>query len=261
MVRLVISDVDGTILDETEHIPERIADLEKLIQKKKILFTIASGREYSQVRELEELLKIQIPVILCNGTAARSGDDFSWCESIPPDIVETIVDSADGYGMSVILSLPDKECVVRKTSFVEQTIEQYGRFGEILDLNGKGWPSVSVQKILIIERNNPRAYEKMLEILRRYESQITFVDFGGSIDIVPKGCTKASGVRKLSEKLGIDLAEVMALGDSYNDLEMLEIVGLGVAVNNAVDQLKSRADYICCEKYVDGVIEAIEKFC
>lgn len=261
MFRLVVSDVDGTMLDETERIPKQIGDLKKLIREKNVMFTIASGREYSQVEKLVDLLNIQIPVILCNGTAARSKDEFIWCDSIPADIVETIVGKADDYGMSVILSLPDRECVVRKTSFVKRTIEQYGRFGEVLDLKGRGWPSVSVQKILIIERDNSKSYEEILKILHHYEDRVAVINFGGSIDIVPKGCTKGSGVQKLSRKLGIALSEVMALGDSYNDLEMLETVGLGVAVNNAVDRLKEQADYICCEKYMEGVIEAIEKFC
>ena len=260
MIRLVVSDVDGTMLDETEQIPEKINDLRQLIGEKKVLFTIASGREYSQVKRLQELLDIRIPVILCNGTAARDERQFYWCESIPADILEDVISQADEAGMSVIVSLPDKEYAVRKTAFVEQVVKQYGRFGDILDLSRRGWDSVSVQKILIIDKGNPQAYRQMLEMLEGYRSRITF-DFGGSVDIVPEGCTKASGIRKLSKHLGIELNQVMALGDSFNDLEMLKTAGIGVAVNNAVEELKEQAGYVCQGRYIDGVIEAIRKFC
>ena len=81
------------------------------------------------------------------------------------------------------------------------------------------------------------------------------------MDIVPKGCTKAAGVARLASILGIPEKESMAVGDSFNDQEMLKQAGVGVAVNNAVEKLKDTADYVCREKYLDGVMEAVEKFC
>lgn len=261
MIRLVICDVDGTMLDETERIPDKIGELSELIKRKKVLFTIASGREYSQVEELERVLDIQIPIIMCNGTAARSRMGFVWCESIPGPILRELVERADRHGMTVVLSMPDGEFAYRKTAFVEQTIREYGRFGNILVPSGDGWDQVSVQKVLIIDKEHGDGYGEILKFLEEYGEKVTWVDFGDSIDVVPKGCTKASGVRRLSEKLGIGLEEIMALGDSYNDMEMLAEVGLGVAVNNAVDSLKARADYTCEGTYIDGVIEAIDKFC
>ncbi len=261
MIKLVVSDVDGTMLDETERIPEEIRDLTELIARKNVLFTIASGREYSQVKELEKLLNIRIPIIMCNGTAARHKDHFLWCETIDHKALRQIVTKADAYDMSVVLSMPSGEFAYRKTEFVEKTILQYGRFGNILRITDDDWDNLSVQKILIMNEEEKPGYKEVLELLQTFDDCLTWTDFGTSLDIVPKGCTKASGVIRLSESLGIELSEVMALGDNYNDIEMLTEVGLGVAVNNAVDDLKASADYICKGKYIDGVIEAIDKFC
>lgn len=261
MIRMVVSDVDGTMLDETEKIPDRMKDLSELIQKKGILFTIASGREYSQVEELERILKIQVPIIMCNGTAARHKDSFAWCESIPAQTLQEIVENADRYGMTIILSMKDGEYAYRKTKFVEQTIREYGRFGKMLELPEQGWGRLSVQKVLIINKDHKEGYPNLLKLLEKHDRELTWVDFGDSLDIVPKGCTKASGLRRLSEKLGVGMDEVLALGDSYNDMEMLQEAGIGAAVNNAVDELKEKADYTCRGNYIEGVIEAIEKFC
>lgn len=261
MIKMVVSDVDGTIMDESEKMPSEIDELRDLIKEKKILFTIASGREYTQVRDLEKRLDIQLPIIICNGTAARTENEFIWCDSIPNETVLEICREADQLDMSVILSLPDNEYAIRKTPFVLETIETYGRFGNILPIEEIEKGKVRVQKILIIEKKKEEICRKMAEFLKRYEESLSVVDYGTSFDIVPKGCTKASGMQRLLKRLDISEEDVMAVGDSFNDLEMLEYAKVGAAVNNAADELKENADYVCEKKYIQGVMEAIQKFC
>ncbi len=261
MIRLVVSDVDGTMMDETENIPYQISELKALIEEKGVLFTIASGREYSQIAELEELLEIKIPVIMCNGTAARNKSGYCWCETMNPEIAKYIIEKADQYGMTVILSMPDGEFAYRRTAFVEQTIKQFCRFGNTLSLKDKSWRELSIQKILIIDKDQHPEFKDLLLLLDTYKNDLTYVSFGTSIDIVPKGCNKASGIRKLAALLDINMNEIMAIGDGHNDIEMVRESGIGVAVNNAADELKACADYACSGKYIDGVMEAIRKFC
>lgn len=261
MIKMVVSDVDGTIMDESEKMPSEIDQLRDLIKEKKILFTIASGREYTQVSDLEKRLDIRLPIIICNGTAARTGSKFIWCDSIPNEVVLEICREADAMDMSVVLSLPDNEYAIRKTPFVLETIETYGRFGNILPLEELKKGKAKVQKILVIEKKREDICRKMAAFLKNYEDRLCVVDYGMSFDIVPKGCTKASGMHRLLKLLNIPIEEVMAVGDSYNDLEMLESAKVGVAVNNAAEALKKRADYVCEGRYILGVIEAIERFC
>lgn len=261
MIKLVVSDVDGTMLDETEVISDKIQELADLIREKKVLFTIASGREYSQVEELERRLQIQVPIIMCNGSAARHGGKFVWCDAIPVQTAKEITELVDGQDMTVILSLPDAEYAYRRTPFVEKTIKTYGRFEKMLDIPGGDWREISIQKILIINDDGLCDFSELYRLLGKFESQLTWVDYGRSIDIVPKGCTKAAGVTRLAKILHIPTEHIMAVGDSYNDLEMLRQVGVGVAVNNAVEELKQTADYVCKQKYLDGVLEAVRHFC
>ena len=261
MIKMVVSDVDGTIMDESEKMPVEIDSLRDLIKEKKILFTIASGREYTQVRELEKRLDIRLPIIICNGTAARTENEFIWCDSIPNETVLEICRKADEWDMSVILSLPDNEYAIRKTPFVLETIETYGRFGNILPIEELEKGTFKVQKILLIEKKREDICRKMAKFLKQYEGQLSVVDYGSSFDIVPKDCTKASGMQRLLKILNISSEEVMAVGDSYNDLEMLESAKVGAAVNNAADELKKKADYVCDGKYICGVMEAIQRFC
>ena len=93
---------------------------------------------------------------------------------------------------------------------------------------------------------------------------VSVVDSGfgggfGYLDVVQPGVSKATGIRVLMDAFGIDASEVMAFGDAGNDAEMLRLAGVGVAMGNASDELKSIADLVCdpCEE--QGVLKVLEE--
>ncbi len=71
---------------------------------------------------------------------------------------------------------------------------------------------------------------------------------------------KGNGVKVLTDMLNIPIEQVLAIGDSFNDISMLDVAGLGVAVANAPDEVKAHADFITLPNNHDGVAHAIEKF-
>ncbi|XP_075265101.1 uncharacterized protein LOC142357344 [Convolutriloba macropyga] len=82
----------------------------------------------------------------------------------------------------------------------------------------------------------------------------------GMLEVLPLGVSKGSGVRRLLDNMGVDPADVMAIGDGENDIEMLEMVGLGVAMGNAVKKARDAATEVVSSNDEDGVAEAIYKF-
>ena len=80
-------------------------------------------------------------------------------------------------------------------------------------------------------------------------------------EVLPKGYNKGTGLKNLAEKLGIKQEEVMAIGDSHNDLPMREATDKLIAMDNATSSLKEIADYITKSNDEDGVAHVIEKFC
>lgn len=81
-----------------------------------------------------------------------------------------------------------------------------------------------------------------------------------NIEVSAEGVSKRSGLERLCTELGIQLSEVMAIGDSHNDLDMLRAVGLGVAMGNGSDEVKEAADEITKTNAEDGVALAIQKY-
>jgi Cof subfamily protein (haloacid dehalogenase superfamily) len=80
------------------------------------------------------------------------------------------------------------------------------------------------------------------------------------LEFLESGVTKGSSLNHLIGKLGIKREEVIAIGDSYNDLAMIEFAGLGVAMGNAPDDIKQKADYVTDTNMNDGVAKVVEKF-
>ena len=80
------------------------------------------------------------------------------------------------------------------------------------------------------------------------------------LEILPKGIDKAQCLTQLLEKIGIQREEIIACGDGYNDLTMIQYAGLGVAMENAVLPVRSAADFVTYSNNDDGVAHVVEKF-
>lgn len=82
----------------------------------------------------------------------------------------------------------------------------------------------------------------------------------GEIDIIQPGVNKAAGLKIVGEELGIKLDQICSFGDGGNDIEMLQETGIGVAVENASDQIKAKANYIIPANQDQGVLKFIENY-
>ena len=106
------------------------------------------------------------------------------------------------------------------------------------------------------------------DVLKRTEKTL-LAAFGSELDIymsapwflevMPKGISKGTGIKKICDDMGIGTDEVIAFGDSFNDIPMIKTAGMGVAMGNAEDELKAAADMVTADCDHDGIAEALEK--
>ena len=102
---------------------------------------------------------------------------------------------------------------------------------------------------------NPSCME---EFSREFADRLEIVDRKkGYYEIMPKGYSKASGIRFLADTLGIDMAQTVAVGDSSNDIPMLECAGVSIAMGNATDDVKVLADYVTTDVEENGIENAL----
>ncbi|WP_238188587.1 HAD family hydrolase [Paenibacillus sp. L3-i20] len=259
--RLIVSDVDGTLIDGSEHITEDFRRLASMIEEYNIPFTLASGRCYSELERFITSLQVDLPVIANNGTSAYLKGKELWAQHINPLHVKEAIHFADKLDMVIIMCDGVKETAYRHNAYIQNQIDTFQRYNHFHIPLKEEWPHLKLQKLLIIDPQKNGRIDQVIEQLEPYMDDLNVVQYDArSIDIMPKNCTKSSGITKLSNMLGIDATEMMTIGDAKNDIEMVSAAGIGVAVANASNSLKQRADYICKNNNVLGVIEAIEKF-
>ncbi|MCI5501534.1 MAG: HAD family hydrolase, partial [Lachnospiraceae bacterium] len=96
---------------------------------------------------------------------------------------------------------------------------------------------------------------------KKYSQKLTFIDRGDDFwEIVPLGCSKASGMKYLMDYFKIPVEDTFAIGDSSNDLPMLEFAGTGIAMGNSSDIVFKHADYITDDILEDGIYNAMKHF-
>ena len=114
--------------------------------------------------------------------------------------------------------------------------------------------------LVVGEANELSELEKELQTLFHNELSI-YRSEPYFLEILPSGIEKANGIKFIADKLNIQAKEVLACGDSYNDINMLRYAGLGIAMANANKDVKAAADYITHSNDEDGVAYAVKKFC
>ena len=161
---------------------------------------------------------------------------------------------------TVIFSYDDRERPVESTAWIKAREHKYSGYDEPLGDTEDTWDQ-EVHKVYIVDDERRGIIGEIAEKMRQMKGDFSFFQYQQySMEIVAKGCSKASGMRTLLEYLKIKPEEVMAIGDHTNDMEVIKSAGLGVAVANAQPELKEIADYVTVHERAEGVREVLEKF-
>ena len=259
--RLIATDLDDTLLDENCRISPRTKEALRLAQAQGAYVTIATGRMYQSALVYAEELGLDLPLITYQGALVKTSvsKEVIYHRTIPLDLAHQVIEHGMANHLTVNLYLHDQLYVSQLTTAAQhyshvvrvraQAVGDLQRFME-----------EEPTKLLFIGE------EKAMDLLWQQEKQI----FGDRLYITkskPKflefthpQATKGYGLATVAEHLGVAKSEIIAFGDSYNDLDLLRGAGLAVAMGNARDELKKEADYITASNVEDGVAAAIEKF-
>lgn len=269
-IKLVACDMDGTLLDKQKLISQENIDAINELRTRGIYFVIATGRHDSMITSYLETLGIKMPVISCNGAMVREPFSDRMYSSIPllsEQILEVVnickLFNADYhiFGRHVIYgeTLSNKLSDYDIRNLVNSDKNQIKLF---VSKDYKSYieeNSGELYKILIV----PSRVEDFPEIQKEVFKTTglnAFQSDASLLDVAQKGITKAHALDNLCKELNINQNETAAIGDYLNDLEMIQYAGVGIAMKNAVSELKEAAQ-IVTEKTNDesGVAEALKR--
>lgn len=270
-IRAICTDIDGTLLDCRRELSPRTLAIFKRV-KQDIPVILASSRMPSAMRHLQaELDILHHPLICYNGGYVLHYADHDSppiildSVIIPVSICTSILQMTEGKDIHVSLYESDNWYAPAQDQWTDRESRITKVFPIIKDLQHvlNQWQqnSQGAHKVMCM---GPEADISMLEAslklkffdqLHAYRSKSTY------LEIAPKSISKASALKHVLQRLyQIDIHEAIAFGDNYNDIEMLQTVGWGVAVSNAREEVKAVANEITDSNKEDGVAKLLEKY-
>jgi len=259
--KLIAADIDGTLVNSKREITPKTKEKIHEAIERGVIFTICSGRPVQGVQLITKQLEADIPVITYNGAMVITGESrkiIYSCTMRREDAIQ--VEKLGRERNTTIAVWADNQLYVnrmdeRAAKYSELSGTPPIKYENIEELIGKG-----INKILWydeVERINEFQKElqgKLSSTVNFHTSQLFFLEF---VDV---NASKAIALEKLGEYYGIKREEMIAIGDGFNDLSMIEYAGLGVAMENAPSEIKEAADFVTLSNEDDGVAYVIEKF-
>lgn len=259
--KLIVSDLDGTIFDKTYSITREFAEIVQRVREKGCEFTFATGRLYPSAVKYAVELGIKIPLITYNGALIRDPiTGITVAKTLlPKEKALEILNITENQGVMRFVFVDD---LVYTDADTEITRGYADALRVKFETNVPLKAVVNENPIMMTLRDNPKEIQKWTRQFRdRYGDSLYFANSRPFfLDIAHPKVSKGYALKYLSQYLGINPNRVIAIGDEDNDLEMMKVAGLGVAVANASQIVRAAADYVTKGQYWRGVIEVLEKF-
>lgn len=262
---LLVLDVDGTLVNTKKEITEKTREAVIECQENGVRVAIASGRCTEGIRHQAREIKLDEfggYIISYNGgriTNCRTGE-VVYDIPLPEGMIHELYDYSRKEKTG-ILTYYDGKIIAHSDTDPYIVVDAKGCDIPIrVPENFHREVTFPVNKCILtgepehleqLEKKAAKDFEGRLSV---YRSE------GFYLEMMPLGVDKGYGVSKLLQKLGYGRGQMICCGDGFNDLQMIEYAGLGVAMANASEELRKRADYVAPSCDEDGLVEVINRF-
>ena len=269
MLRMIATDMDGTLMDqqgEVDH--KRLSRILDQLDQRGIPFVIATGNGYSRMAHVLGELKDRVTLVLANGARILEKGklirECSWPEGLVQEVLHylegreeelhLVVSSLSGayakkgteFPLLEQLMTPELAAVFyKRMCFVDDLAQEHGE--QVLKIS------------VVTETEKVEAFVK--ELREEFGDRLLPAASGyGAIDILQPEVNKATAIQFLEERWGVDGGHLMAFGDSQNDVEMLELATYSYAMENADVHARQAARYTAPSHQEGGVYEIIDAY-
>ncbi|WDV47060.1 Cof-type HAD-IIB family hydrolase [Clostridiaceae bacterium M8S5] len=267
--KMIAIDMDGTLLNSKHTVSDKNKNMLKVATEKGIQVVISTGRIFTSARYYAKLLGLITPIIACNGAYV--------CEYHKDNVLYD--NNIDSYNAGKIIDILEQNDILYR--FYDND-NFYLKKLERMDEKYIEWKTTCEElfKVKITSLEDVRAYvkehkpkiykffvteedEQKLNNVKEQIMQIEGVDvvssWKGSFDIMNKGVSKGKALEELCKIMNIKREEVIAIGDNFNDVSMIEFAGTGVAMGNGEDGVKAIADIVTESNDNDGVAKILRE--
>lgn len=260
-IKLLITDIDGTVLNEKCEFTPKIKKLFKTLTDNGTKVVLATGRMFMGADPVREQLGLNTPVVCYQGAMVREGDNILYSNSVDNNLAEELIKISrekkfhlNLYNNDTLIVEDDNKLFMEDyTRGRHTTYQVVNSFDDVkLGVVSKLLAIIYDEAELLALRDEmAEKFKGILSVVRSHKYYLEFTDLNA---------TKGNALKFLMNRWNLKKEEVFASGDQDNDFDMLQNAGIKVAMGNASPKLKSIADYICPPICEDGLSCAIEKY-
>lgn len=245
-IKIIFFDVDGTLIDpDKKQISRKTFGMLRQLRKKGIRICLATGRPPASLPKIEG---VEFDAYLtCNGSLCYSGGNVIFSDPISPEDVQQVIRNASELGRCVSVATGERLAA----NGTDVDLADYYALANLKLTVAEDFPEVARQAV----------YQMMLgcketdypAILKDVSGARITASWDRAADVIPANSGKGTGIARILAYYRLRKEEAMAFGDGNNDIEMLQSVGTGVAMENASARLKKVADDVCGHVAQDGI--------
>ncbi|VTS43642.1 haloacid dehalogenase [Streptococcus porcinus] len=274
-IKAVFFDIDGTLLNDRKNVQKTTQQAIQSLKKQGIMVGLATSRGPGFVQPFLENFGLDFAVTY-NGQYILTRDKILYQNQLPKSLIYRVIRYASDKKKEVSLGTASG---LAGSRIIDMGTSQFGQVVSSIVPRGMVTTVESSFKNLI-RRVKPQSFNNLVTIMREPIYQIVMVASAQetteikekfphvkitrsspySIDLISVDQSKIKGIERLGEMFGFELSEVMAFGDSDNDIEMLNGVGVGVAMGNADDLLKAGASFVTASNNNGGISKALAHY-
>jgi hypothetical protein len=245
MIKLILSDMDGTLLDSQGQVDQaRLQTMKTLLKQADVHFAAVTGKQAERVENLFGELAKDVWILGDSATRIKYNGEFIYESLLPKAVGKAIIQTIETIAPEVTIIACTKEAAVIRTDLPEQEKQVVrGSYQVVKEVNDHAEVDEDFVKITVFDIKK-RAFQIKPQLDQYLDQAYIVASEPAWIDIANYGVHKGTTVKELQRLLGITKQETMAFGDGLNDLELMKESHYSFAVSNAVDDVKKAARYV-----------------
>jgi Cof subfamily protein (haloacid dehalogenase superfamily) len=270
MIKLVLIDIDGTLVSDNKQIPDRNHQAIQRVLKKNIKVTLVTGRSYHSSMDVIHAITEDVPVVFQNGAFIYKpkADLVLRKEYLSPEIASFLVEQGRINELYTILFtdfLNPMDMIIESIyegGYAPYLARNHSRTELVSHIQIS--PTMKIAEVVLLgnEKIIQEIHQQTKLLFPEEFSPIKSFDLEGEVffEFFGPEVSKAHAVHFLSNHFQVSLSDIMFIGDSFNDIEALKIVGLPIAMGNAIEEVKARSLFTSKSNNEAGVAHAMETF-
>ncbi len=260
-IRLIATDIDGTLLTSRHELTPRTEAALRAAMDRGVHIVLATGKSFASARSLVARLGLTTPGVYIQGLLVCEADGTPLhTVTLDREVARETAAALAADGFSMVAYCGTRILAPRRDAYTDRLLQYHEPPPEVVGPLADALAHTPTHKLLAI--GEPEAISALRRRLEPHlDGRARLVQaLHDALEILPPGASKGAGLGWLLGWMGIPPAQVLAIGDGENDVEMLQLAGMGVAVANAMPHALAAADAVVASHDAEGVAEAVQRF-